>query len=75
MWFTQCGLRPREKFPGPFFLLSNKMKGYNLQHTRYNFLFFLSWSPYSEYNIHNDTYLQYISLTNKGFLLGKKTLT
>ena len=31
-----------------------QMKGYNLQHTQCNFLFFLSQSPHSEYNIHND---------------------
>jgi hypothetical protein len=41
---------------------------------RCNFLFFLSQSPLSEYNIHNNTQLQYNSLIKEGFLLGKKTL-
>jgi hypothetical protein len=43
------------EIPGPSFLLSNKMKGYNLQLNRCNFLFFLSQSPLSEYNIHDNT--------------------
>ena len=55
MWFTQCGKRPPEKLPGPFFIIIQQMKGYNLQHSRCNFLFFLSQSPLSEYNIRNDT--------------------
>jgi hypothetical protein len=45
-----------------FLLLSNKMKGYNLQHTHYNFLFLISQSPLSEYNIHNNPQPQYNSL-------------
>ena len=74
MWFTQSGLRPTEKFLGPSFLLSNKKKGYNLQHTHCNFLFFLSQYPLSEYKIHNNTQPQYNSLIREGFLIGKKTL-
>ena len=31
VWFTQCGLRPQEKFPGPSFIISQQMKGYNIQ--------------------------------------------
>jgi hypothetical protein len=31
MWFTQCGLRPPEKLPGPSFIIIQQMKGYNLQ--------------------------------------------
>ena len=72
MWFIQCGMIPPYKFPGPSFLLSNKMKGYNLQHNRCNFLLFLSQSPLTEYNIYNDTQPKYNSLIKKGFLLGKK---
>jgi hypothetical protein len=30
------------------------MKGYNVQQTQCNFIFFPSQSPLSEYNIHND---------------------
>jgi hypothetical protein len=30
-WFTQCGLRPPEKLPGPSFIIIQQMKGYNLQ--------------------------------------------
>jgi hypothetical protein len=29
-WFTQCGLRPPEKLPGPSFIIIQQMKGYNL---------------------------------------------
>ena len=42
MWFTQCGLRPPEKFLGPSFIIIQQIKGYNLQQTHFNFLFFLS---------------------------------
>ena len=55
MWFTQCGLCPPEKLLGPSFIIIQQMKGYNLQRTRRNFLFFLLQSPHTEYNIHNDT--------------------
>jgi hypothetical protein len=30
-WFTQCGIRPPEKLPGPSFIIIQQMKGYNLQ--------------------------------------------
>jgi hypothetical protein len=55
-----------------FLLLSNKMNGYNLQHTHGNFLLFLSPSPLSEYNIYDNKNPQYNSLIKEGFLLGKK---
>ena len=55
-----------------FLFIIQKMKGYNLYHTNYKFLFFLSQYPLLEYNIHNDTQLQYNSLIKEGFLLGKK---
>jgi hypothetical protein len=51
MWFTQCGLRPPDKFLGPSFIIIQQMKGYNLQKTHCNFLLFLSQSPISKYNI------------------------
>jgi hypothetical protein len=53
----QCGTTPSppEKLPSPSFIIIQQMKGYNLQHTHCNFLFFLSQYPHSEYNIHNDT--------------------
>ena len=44
-----------KKLQGPSFIIIQQMKGYNLQQTCCNFLFFLSQSPLSEYNIHNDT--------------------
>jgi hypothetical protein len=50
------------------------MKGYNLQCTHCNFLFFLSKSPLSEYNIRDNTQPKYNSLIREGFLLGEKTL-
>jgi hypothetical protein len=72
MWFTQCGLCPPEKLPDPSFLLSTKIKGYNLQHTRCNFLFFLSQYPLSKYNIRHNTQSKYNYLIREGFLLEKK---
>jgi hypothetical protein len=27
MWFTQCGLRPPEKLPGPFFIIIQQNEG------------------------------------------------
>ena len=71
-WFTQFGLRPPEKFLGPSFIIIKQMKGYNIQQTCCNFLFILSQSPHSEYNIHNDPSPQYISLIKEGCLIRKK---
>ena len=52
----------------PFFISSNKMKGYNLYHIRCNFLFTLTIS--SLRIMHNrNTIPSYII---EGFLLGKK---
>jgi hypothetical protein len=56
------------------FIIIQQMKGYNPQHTNCNFFFFLSQSPLSEYNIHNNTHMQYNFLIREGFLLRKKTL-
>ena len=74
MWFTQCGLSPPEKLLGSSFLLSNKMKGYNLQLNRWRFLFFLSQYPLSEYKICDNTQPQFNSLIREGVILEKKTL-
>ena len=48
-------LHQPDKLPGPSFIIILQMKGYKLQHTRCNILFFLSQYPLSEYNIHYDT--------------------
>jgi hypothetical protein len=51
-----------------FLFIIQQMKGYNLQHTRCNFLFFLSQYILSEYNIFSHPQPQYNSLIyRRGF--------